>query len=445
MYFRNVQRNVFILLLIFLLAAPFQSFADPVQIKKITLTDAIDLALSNNLDLQSERINVELAKNDVKTANRLQNPEINIFYNFGAAGRGNPQQIGATELIEIAKRGPRKKLAQANLYKKDLDVKLREFELEMDVRETYVDLVGLKTVLGCLYDQKKLLNDFLALSQKRHNAGEVQETDVIQTQISINQLETQINSARTAVQAARNDFNKALNVKQDNPQVVYDAFEDELPGETVFIALKTPDFNLKMPPFEKIADRALEKRLDIKLVKQEIEVAKKNLVVVSRQRVPDIELMGGYGYQPHGHSDTGEFRAGAYAGANLNNIPLLYSFKPEIKNAQLQVVQAQTNYESAKNKAIKEMNSAYEQFLSSRTNLLFYKQKLIKDSEKLINISKKNYLEGKTDLTSLVVMEQSYKEIVVGYIQALTDYYTDWIDFLRTVNSEDFDLFDESL
>ena len=283
------------------------------------------------------------------------------------------------------------------------------------------------------------------MSQKRHNAGEVQETDVIQTQISINQLETQINSARTAVQAARNDFNKALNVKQDNPQVVYDAFEDELPGETVFIALKTPDFNLKMPPFEKIADRALEKRLDIKLVKQEIEVAKKNLVVVSRQRVPDIELMGGYGYQPHGHSDTGEFRAGAYAGANLNNIPLLYSFKPEIKNAQLQVVQAQTNYESAKNKAIKEMNSAYEQFLSSRTNLLFYKQKLIKDSEKLINISKKNYLEGKTDLTSLVVMEQSYKEIVVGYIQALTDYYTDWIDFLRTVNSEDFDLFDESL
>ena len=445
MYFRNVQRNVFILLLIFLLAAPFQSFADPVQIKKITLTDAIDLALSNNLDLQSERINVELAKNNVKTANRLQNPEINIFYNFGAAGRGNPQQIGATELIEIAKRGPRKKLAQANLYKKDLDVKLREFELEMDVRETYVDLVGLKTVLGCLYDQKKLLNDFLALSQKRHNAGEVQETDVIQTQISINQLETQINSARTAVQAARNDFNKALNVKQDNPQVVYDAFEDELPGETVFIALKTPDFNLKMPPFEKIADRALEKRLDIKLAKQEIEVAKKNLVVVSRQRVPDIELMGGYGYQPHGHSDTGEFRAGAYAGANLNNIPLLYSFKPEIKNAQLQVVQAQTNYESAKNKAIKEMNSAYEQFLSSRTNLLFYKQKLIKDSEKLINISKKNYLEGKTDLTSLVVMEQSYKEIVVGYIQALTDYYTDWIDFLRTVNSEDFDLFDESL
>ena len=91
------------------------------------------------------------------------------------------------------------------------------------------------------------------------------------------------------------------------------------------------------------------------------------------------------------------------------------------------------------------MDSAYSQFLTSQSNLLFYKNRLIKDSEKLINISKKNYLEGKTDLTSLVVMEQSYKEIVIGYIKALADYYTDWIDFLRTVNNEDFDLFDETL
>ena len=445
MKFKNYKKLVFTLFLIFVQMLLLQNPVLSAQIKKITLVDAINLALSNNLDLQSQRINVELAKNDIKTANRLQNPEINIFYNFGPAGRGNPQQIGATELIEIAKRGARKKLAQANLYKKDLDVKSQEFTLEMDVRETYVDLVGAKTVLGCLYEQKKLLEEFLSLSQKKHKSGDVQETDVIQAQISVNQLETQINSAKTAVQSARNDFNKALNIKQENSDVVYDADEEELPGETVFIALKTPDYSSKMPPFEKIANRALEKRLDIQLAKQEIEVAKKNLVVVSRKRVPDIELMGGYGYQPHGHSDTGEFRAGAYAGANLSNLALLYSFKPEIKNAQLQVEQAQTNYESAKNKALKEMDSAYSQFLTSQSNLLFYKNRLIKDSEKLINISKKNYLEGKTDLTSLVVMEQSYKEIVIGYIKALADYYTDWIDFLRTVNNEDFDLFDETL
>ena len=48
-------------------------------------------------------------------------------------------------------------------------------------------------------------------------------------------------------------------------------------------------------------------------------------------------------------------------------------------------------------------------------------------------------------MTSVIVMEQSYREILTGYITALADYYTDWIDFLREVNSEDFDLFSENL
>ena len=135
--------------------------------KKINLNDAIELALTNNLDLQSERINLELAKNNVKTANKLQNPEINLFYNYGASGKGNPQQIGLSETLEIAKRAPRKHLAQANLLKKDIDVHIKEFELEMDVRETYVDLVSAKTILQCLKEQEKLLEEFLSLSKKQ--------------------------------------------------------------------------------------------------------------------------------------------------------------------------------------------------------------------------------------------------------------------------------------
>ena len=43
------------------------------------------------------------------------------------------------------------------------------------------------------------------------------------------------------------------------------------------------------------------------------------------------------------------------------------------------------------------------------------------------------------------MMQQSFREILTGYNSALTDYYTDWIDFLREVNQEDFNLFDENL
>lgn len=414
------------------------------EIKKIDLDDAIELSISNNLDLQAARIDVVLAKNNIKSANRLKNPDVNIFYNFGNAGKSEPQQIGVSETLEIAKRAPRKNLAKSNLYKKEIEVKLSEFTLEMDVRETYADLVGAKTIMGCLLEQKELLNELLNIAQNKYSSNKISQTDVIQAQIALNQLETKINAAKTGVTTARNNFNKTLNLKETS-NIIYDTKEDNLPDETVFISLKTPDLNRPIPPFEKIANRALEKRLDIAASKQEIDIAKKNATIIERQRIPDIEISGGYSYLPQSHSDTGRFEPGAFAAAGINNIPVFYTYKPEIQNAKLQVQQAQIKYESAKNKALKDLNSAYDRFSASRTNLLFYKQKLIKDSEELIKISKKNYYAGKTDLTSVIVMQQSYQDIVTGYINALTDYYTDWIDFLREVNNEDFDLFEENL
>ena len=37
-------------------------------------------------------------------------------------------------------------------------------------------------------------------------------------------------------------------------------------------------------------------------------------------------------------------------------------------------------------------------------------------------------------------MKQSYKSIIIGYAQALAEYYNSWTNFLREINDEDFDL-----
>ena len=62
--------------------------------QKINIKEAIDIAVENNIDYKAAKIDVDIAKNKIKEANRLQNPDINIFYNLGKSGRGNPQQIG---------------------------------------------------------------------------------------------------------------------------------------------------------------------------------------------------------------------------------------------------------------------------------------------------------------------------------------------------------------
>ena len=69
--------------------------------------------------------------------------------------------------------------------------------------------------------------------------------------------------------------------------------------------------------------------------------------------------------------------------------------------------------------------------------LNYYNDKLLKNSEEMIRVSKRSYEVGKSNLTTLIVMEQSYKSIIVGYTYALAEYYNSWIDFLREVNQEE--------
>lgn len=431
----------FILILLILLICPLVYAG---EIKKISLQEALDMAVENNIDYQASKMDIGIAENKVKASNRLQNPQINTFFNIGDIGRGNPQTAGLSETVEIAKRDARKKLALANLELTKQNLDYIKFDLKMDVREAYVNLVLAKEILNVLQSRQKLIQDLLEIAKKRVAAGEVEEVDVIQTEIALNQLVIQVNTQKANVKSAMFDFNKAINIKNEG-SIKYDALDDNFSDKDDFIALLSPKPRDKLPPFELIMENSLKNRYDIRIAKQEIDVAKKNLVYVARQRIPDIELQGGYGFMTKGMSESGAYMNGAYAGANIVNIPLFYTFKPEIQNAKMQVNQAELKYTSVENKAVNDLHSAYEKFLTAKLNLNYYNDNLLKNSNELIKVAKKNYAQGKSSLTTLIVMEQSYRSIVAGYTYALADYYNCWIDFLREVNVENFDLKEESL
>ncbi len=410
------------------------------EVKKVDLQQAINIAVENNIDLQTSKLDIDIAKNNIKQANKLNNPNINTFFNLGAAGWSEPQQIGTSELIEIGKRGPRKNLAKANLELINESIKYNKFKLKMDVREAYVKLVAAKSVLYTLKQQQALQENLLNIAKKRYKANLVPEIDVIQAEIALNQMITQVNSADVEVKTAFNNFNKVIN---DKNKITYDSVDKIFAEENNFEELLTPEPDIELPTFEEIDERALANRFDIKIAQNRIDVAQKNLILVARQRIPDIEIVGGWLYQKANHTDDNRFNSGAFAGANVVNIPIFYNYSPEIKNAKLILDQAIMNYESVKNKATIDLQSAYNKFLTARANLNHYEKKILTDSEELISVSTKSYEEGKSDITALIVMKQSYRSIIIGYTQALAEYYNSWTNFLREVNDPEFDLYED--
>jgi len=121
---------------------------------------------------------------------------------------------------------------------------------------------------------------------------------------------------------------------------------------------------------------------------------------------------------------------------NITNIPLLYQYSPEIKNAKLQVEQKQIAYNSLRNKALMDLHSAYDEFTTARDNLNYYNDVLLTESKQFLHMARRSYQAGKSSITDYIFIEQSYKSILVGYSMALDEYYNAWVEILRQVNEE---------
>lgn len=406
--------------------------------EQIDLKTAIEIANKNNLDIKASKFNVDIAKNEIKISNRLQNPSIITSWNFGNAGKGNPNQIGLAETIELFKRAPRKKLAQTNYNLTLEDYEYQKFDLKMDVAEAYIKLVVAKSILQKYEHQQKFLEELLKISNLNNKENSRLDLDTIEAKIALNQIITEVNKAKTNAKTARISFNRIINAQGTN----YDSLDTNLSKENSITGINIPKTSAKLPPFKSIEDSAIKNRYDIKIAKNRVELARKKLAVVVRQKVPDLEIAAGYGYQTIGLADDNTYKSGAFLGANLVNIPVLYSYRPEIKNAQMEIEKADLEYISTVNKAKKSVEIAYENFVTAQFNLESYNDKILKDSEELFTLFEQKYKVENVDFATLAAVEESYQDLVVGYSDALSDYYTSWIEFLREINSEIFS-FDE--
>lgn len=424
------------LLSILLLLSFNTVWADEAVCKKLTIDEAISIAVDKNLDISKRRKDFDIATNNIKIANRLQNPQIQSIFFYGEASIGNPNQVGLAQPIEIMKRGPRKNLAKAQKTLTTSSINSDVFNLKMNVRTAYINYASSKSILKVVQKQQEYLKDMVAIASRKVFVGLVPETEYMRAKIILDQLTTVYNQALTQVEVDRYNFNKAINV--DEAFVEYDIVDDELPHNMEFIRLYTPDPKSDLPSCEEFEKIAFQNRNDIKIARNELEVAKRNLIVVMRQKVPDVTVLGGYLYwtprQDFGRANP-RYVSGAYAGLNVD-LPVLYRYRPEINNAKIEIEKKELNLRSVENIAKQNIKIAYDKFLVAQENLNYYTDELLQRSLNVVKSSRRSYEVGKSQLSDLILTQQSNMEIMMGYILALTDYYLAWIDLLRELSVE---------
>lgn len=398
--------------------------------QKIDLKGAIEVALQTNPQIKLSKLDIDIARNNIFIADRLQNPSIHTFQNIPKAGVGNPQQIGVDYTIEILKRGKRKETAKAYSLAAIDSQKFLEYSLITEVKKSYINLLVKKSHLQILKEQEALYEELYKRMEEDVKQEKLPETEAIQAKIVLNRAIMYSNIARSEVISAQNYFNSVMNTSNIN----YDTKEDTLPDDyAVLMTINPTDESIN---FNDIKNYALAHRYDLLAAKKEVQAAKNKLEAVKSQRIPDIELTGGYAYQTKGMSGDGHYQSGGYVGASLVNIPLLYNYSPEIQNAQIEIEKAELKYKDIEIDAIRNLTDAWEKFVIARNNLNFYNSELLNNSEELMSASRKSLQNSEIDLTTFLVSKKLYLELILGYQDTLGEYYTSFAELLKEINAD---------
>ncbi len=411
-----MKKILTLIVIIFAIVAPVNA-----EVVRISADEAVQLALENNLTLQSKRKEVDILKQEVKMANALKNPQLQANILTGSISKANSSQAGVALPIEISKRGVRKKSAIAKLNRIEDQIRQEELNLKIDVMSAYFDVVYMKTVVAILKQREELFKEMEIVANSKPKNSLNYEIEKLQSDMKHKKQIILLNKAKADLLCAQFHLNEVLNLKNAN-SVMYDARETSLFQEHISLLA------IDIPEYQKIEEIAMKYSYSIKISNDNIAISKAELTQAKHLVIPDLTVAGGYAYSSDGKTQ------GSFIGGSLD-MPLLYTYRPEVNRAKIILERAKIDRVSFENQLKFALKQDYNKFKYAKENMNYYKE-ILQDSETILQMSRDRYAKGQTVLLNVFIIENSHKDILNEYIDAMQIYYRAYLELMHNVGHD---------
>ena len=399
------------------------SISTPVfaEVQHITVDEAVTIALGHNLQLIAKRKELDELRQELKRANALKNPQFQSNFLIGKVTEGNSSQFGLALPVEVAKRSARKNVVKAEIALAENQIKEAEHDLKIEVMRAYFNILYMKSVVKIYQERENLFANMSAVTKSKKTS----DVDILQADIKHKKQQIFLNKAKADLLKAQFKLNNIMNLKTDD--VMFDTMETSLFQKDIFI------LKINLPDYSQIENVAMQYSYSIKIADSNIQKAQKELTLQKRQRIPDVTVAGGYAYQT-AHQTGGEALPGAYVGV-YTDIPLLYWYNPEVRQAKIRIEKSmlsKMSYESKLKIALKE---DYNSFKYAKDNINYYKS-ILDESESILQAYTTKYQQGKVSLLNVMQVENAHKELLNEYISEMQLYYNSYLDLMDNVGHD---------
>ncbi|MFT4154004.1 TolC family protein [Parafilimonas sp.] len=377
-------------------------------VRKLSIPEALSLALENHQQLKVGRAKVQLSEDKVRDAKLEQLPTIefsaNAYYlsnaillspgfksegSFDMPPFGNGYALQASQLLY--KGGVLKKSVEMS----DLQAQLAELDLEKDkqsirflVISNYLDILKLLNQKKVLLQNKSLAEQRLANITKLYAENMVTRNEIIRAQLQIKGLEQNIAVVENNHSILSNRMSYALGLPHD--------------------VLIEPAGNIPEPGVMALADyMALAQKNNPFLLAAEknISIAEKHVDIIKTERYPALSAFAGYNLArpitqvlPPVDMYSGVWQAGVALSYNIDN---LFKTGQKIKTGRTQAEVARNTLELSRQNVEMDITAAYKQYQEAvkQAKLMEKAQQLANENYKIIEAKYLNQLAITAEMT----------------------------------------------
>jgi outer membrane protein, heavy metal efflux system len=407
-------------------ASPLPASAAPQgAAARITLEEAIRLALQHNHALQAARTTILQNQALETTANLRPNPVLSwdaqflpIFQpsKFSADYIDNQAQfdLGIGYTFERGKkRQHRLQAAKDQTTVSRSQVADNERQLVFNVSQQFIDVVLAQSTIDFAKQDLDSFQKTVDISEQRYKAGDMSEGDFLKIQLQLLQFQTDLSSAVLAKVQAIAALRQFIGFES-----VPDMFDVD--GKLDYIPVHAG--------LEDLRALAMRTRPDLVAAQQGVIAARSQELLAEANGKRD--LGASFNYSHLGDTNTG---------AIFFNIqlPIFDRNQGEIARTRFAITQSQQLASEAAEQVMSDVVDAFEALRTNDQIVQLYRGGYVDAAQKSRDISEYAYKKGAASLLDFLDAERTYRANQLAYRQALASYMTALEQMRQAVGTRD--------
>jgi cobalt-zinc-cadmium efflux system outer membrane protein len=359
---------------------------------KLTVKQAEEQFIKNNLSLIIQRYNIDNASAQIITAKLFQNPDFSFANGIHATGVPNAfseQSFSVSQLFFTAgKRNKNIQLAkigveQAKYQFFDL-LRTLKFTLRNDFYMIYFQQQSAK-----VYNEEiGSLSKTLSVFKEQYTKGNIAQKEVLRIQSQLYSLQTEYNSLLAGIDTTQSELKLLIKASPNTyiePQVSMD--NKQLVAQV---------------PYQQLLDSAYANRYDLKYTKAAVDYNNLNLRLQKATAVPDVSLS--FNYDKLGSYGTNFMSAGL-----AFSLPFFNRNQGGIKQARIAIDQSNVQLQSQQNQVESDVATNYKGAVRLEKLYNSFDPQFKDDFTHLIQEVFKNYEKRNISMLEFLDFYDSYK------------------------------------